>query len=283
VNQIVFLLGCAVRNIYRRPLAACGSFLSALLLLLLFDLVWISALSSRNYYDRLIADIDMEIFVADNLPDSTLERIRFSIGKMDGVDKVALITKDAARILLSDLMGVDLLEGLEDNPLPRSMTIAFRRGFASLAALEKIRSRLLEYEGITEIFYAKQWLERAEYARAMISRITLFLGLVIFSALALNLFGSIRLSALDHKEELAQLRLLGAGRVFLTLPYILEGFIYSALASLAGWVLIHYGAEYFAYRNLAVIFPSNLDIFYFCLSASMVGMLGGAVGIRRAL
>ncbi len=283
MSRFFFLLRRPLRDIGRRPLAAIGSFLSLLLLFLLFDIVWISSLSSQKYYNRLISGIDIEIFVNDNLPDSVLETMRQSISAFEGVEKVNLISKDDAYLMLNDLMGADLLNGLDSNPLPRSLILTFRDNFLSAAILENYRSRLLEYDGVSNIFYARDWLERAEYAKSMISKFVLFLGIVIFLAVLLNSIHAVRLSAAANQHEIVQLRLLGAGGGFLSFPFVFEGLLYSLIASLAGWGLLFYGADYFAFKNIEIVFPASLEIFYFCLLASLMGLFGGYLGSRRFL
>jgi len=57
--KIFYLIGKSATNIVARPLSAITSFLSLLLLLLMFDMVWISSLSAERYYERIAADIDV--------------------------------------------------------------------------------------------------------------------------------------------------------------------------------------------------------------------------------
>ncbi len=283
MSSLLFLLRKPFRDIGRRPLAALGMLLSLMLLFLLFDIVWISSLSSMRYYDRLISGVDVEIFVKDNLPDSSLEAMRQSVVRFEGVEKVDLISKDDAHVLLNDLMGADLLEGIDSNPLPRSLIVTFRGNFPSVANLENFRKRVLEYSGISDIFYAREWLEQAAYAKSMISRFMLFIGLVIFLAVLLNSIHAVRLSAAAYQQEITQLRLLGASRGFLSFPFIFEGSLYALLAAIAGWALLFYGSGYFAFRNVEIVFPAGLEIFYFCLLTSLIGLFGGYVGSRRSL
>jgi len=282
MNRLVFLLWRTFRNIIHRPLAAAGSFLSLLLLLMLFDIVWVSSLSSKEYYSRLLSEIDIEVFIKDSLPDTTLVSMRDAIGRFEGVDKVQLISKEDAHFMLNDLMGSDLLTGLDNNPLPRSLIITFKPDFLNAATLENYRRRLLEYDGVSDIFYAKDWLERAEYARVRISRFMLFLGIVISLAVLLNSVRASRISAGRYQYEISQLRLMGAGRGFISFPFIFEGALYSLLAAIAGWALLTYGAGYFAFKNIAIIFPTSAEIFYFCLLSTLIGLFGGYIGSRQS-
>jgi len=189
--KIFYLIGKSATNIVARPLSAITSFLSLLLLLLMFDMVWISSLSAERYYERIAADIDMEIFLDDTLADSTVSGVLGTIVEMDGVADARYISKEKARDKLYSLMGADLLDGLEDNPLPRSVIITFENDYRSSANLATLKENLNRIDGVSEIYYPEEWLEKIEMTRGLIFKIVVFLGIVISLAVVLNLLHSI--------------------------------------------------------------------------------------------
>lgn len=270
-------------NIMSRPMAALGSILSLYLLFLLFNLVWITSLSINNYYVKIISDIDIEIFLEDRIPDSTITLIREVIGSLDGIESIEYISRDEASRKLEDMMGVDLLEGFESNPLPRSMIISFEPNYLNSDNLNMLNRDLQRMAGVTDIYYPSRWLVKAEYTKLIISEILVLLGIVIAVAVILNTIQFIVLSARTRAEELVQLQLLGAAPGFLAVPYIFEGIFYTMAASSAGWVVILYGVKLFSFRNIELILPPTVEQFYFCLAGSLIGLIGGYLGIKREL
>jgi cell division transport system permease protein len=249
----------------------------------MFDLVWVSSLSVNRYLDHLSSDIDVEIFLMDNLPDSTATLLYNTVASLDGVAAAEYTSKGDARERLLALMGTDLLEGLEDNPLPRSITITFDNGYMNSRFLGQFIRNMERLEGLSEIYYPKRWMEKIEYTRDFTLKIVIFLGVVITLAVILNLLYSIRLSARTRGEELLQLQLLGASKIFLAVPYIFEGILYALIAAVGGWLIIMYGAGHLSFQNIDIALPSGSDIIYFCLAASLIGLIGGYTGIRRSL
>jgi len=283
MNHSLYLLRKSTSNIVSRPLSAITALLSLMLLLFLFDLTWISSLSVNRYFEAQEADIDMEIFLDDVLPDSTAAIVLNTIAGMDGVDTAEYISKENAREKLYSMMGTDLLADMEGNPLPRSVVISFDRGYLSGEYLNQFEGNLKALAGVLEIYYPRQWLEKIEYIKALSVKIVIFLGLVICLAVVLNLVSSIRLSAKRREEELIQMRFMGATRIFLATPYIVEGAFYALAAAVAGWVIISYSIGRWNFRDFVVVLPTQAQILYFCLMAMIVGMAGGYAGIRRSL
>lgn len=283
MSRLLYVLRKSITNILERPLSAVTSLLSLSLLFLMFDIVWISSLSANKYYEGLVSNVCMEIFLEDSLPDSTVSVIRETIGGLDGVENIKYISKEDARGELHSLMGTDLLEGLDDNPLPRSIVMEFNEEYLNSDFLNSFEKNLHRIQGISEIYYPKHWLEKTEYTISLILKLVIFLGVVISLAVILNLLHSVRLSVRTRAEELTQVRLLGGGKTFLSVPYIFEGAFYALVASIAGWLAISYSAGRLTFRTFEVLFPAQTEVIYFCLIASLVGMLGGYIGIRRSL
>ncbi len=270
-------------HLYKRPLPAIASVLSMLLLFLMFDLVWVSSLSVDKYYDRVLAEVDMEIFLEDKLPDSMLALITDALKNFEGIESFEFISKEDARARLHTLMGMDLLEGLDENPLPKSILITFDKEFIAGQYFDDTEESLRKFQGVSESFYPRFWLEKAESNRLLVSRSVFIIGAVIFLVAVLNLLYSVRLSVKTYDEELLQHRLLGAGKTFLSVPFIFEGIFYSLTAFTIAWLIIFYAANNFTFRNFEVLLPSQLNLIRSCLVALVVGTVGGYIGVRRSL
>ena len=195
MSKFGYILRKFFGNILGRPMAALGSILSLFLLFLLFNLVWITSLTVNNYYNKVISDIDIEVFLDDAIPDSTITIIKDAIGSLDGIDSINFISRDEARNKLNDMMGVDLLEGFESNPLPRSMIISFEPNYLNSDNLNMLNRDLQRMAGVTDIYYPSHWLVKAEYTKLIVSEILILLGIVIAVAVILNTIQFIVLSA----------------------------------------------------------------------------------------
>ena len=67
------------RNIYRFPFTVLGSLLSLGLLFLLFDLYWIGAKTFEQTYDRLLSDLEMEVFIAEGVAEEQIPMVQAAV------------------------------------------------------------------------------------------------------------------------------------------------------------------------------------------------------------
>ena len=272
------------RNVYRNPGTTLSGFLSMALLLLLFDLFWIAAGTSNQFYSDLISDLQMEVFVAEAAADSSLDFTGERISSVTGVSSIEYVSKETAREQLMALVGVDLLVGYDTiNPLPRSYLISFDNDFLTIDNLSEAETKILAIDGISHVYYSKNWLEKAEKTKGVIRNVGMILGAVILLAVLISSANNMRLMSRARAVGFYQMRLQGAGGLFLAFPFLIEGFVIGGLSAMAGWLVIFYGKSKIDFTQLEIIFPSFDEILVFCALASLLGLISGYLGIKKLL
>jgi len=284
MSRFVYILRELARNLYRNPGTALGSVLSLMLLFLLFDLFWIATLTSDRFYRDLLSELHMEVYVPEELPDSEIGPLTRSIISLDGVRAAGFVSKETAREELSRLIGTDLLIGYDSiNPLPRSFILTIEPEYLNTADMATLEKELAALASGSEIQYSRRWLKKAETTRSVILSIGLALGAIVLLTTLISSANSIRLMAKARAVGFRQMLLLGAGRLFVACPFLLEGFLLAGLSTAAGWVLIFHGKGRIAFTQFEIIVPTHEEIIIFCLIAALLGSLSGYLGIRRLL
>ncbi|MEW5795821.1 MAG: permease-like cell division protein FtsX [Candidatus Zixiibacteriota bacterium] len=272
------------RNLRHNAGTAAASLLSLTLLFLLFDFFWIAAGTADRFYRDLLSELRVEVFVDEAVSDSTLTGIADWVMQIDGVINCELISRDLARQRLADMVGTDLLVGYEQtNPLPRSYMLTVQDDFRNGAAMAKLEQGLRTIAGLSEIHYSREWLDKAERAKEVIFQIGLVLGVLIFAGALVSSANNIRLMTRAQAVGFRQMLLLGAGRVFLSLPFLIESFLISGVAALLGWALIFYGRTRIGLAQIDIVFPSTNEIALFCAGAALLGAVSGLLGLRKML
>lgn len=282
--RISHILREFLRNLRRHPGTTLASLLSLTLLFLLFDLFWVAAGSADLFYRNLLSDLSVETFVSEARPDSTITELSNRIVQLDGVYDIEYVSRDQARQRLATMVGTDLLVGYEDtNPLPRSFLITIEAPFIRLDSLSHLESELLAVDGISEVYYSRDWLFKAEQIKGVTLQIGLILGALIFGAALISSANSIRLATRARAVGFKRMLLLGAGRFFIAFPFIIESFIIGGLAAGLGWAVIFYARTRVTFASLEVVYPTQEQILIYCAALSLLGALSGYLGIRRQL
>ncbi len=284
MSKFVFILNELFRNLYRNPGTAIASILSLALLFLLFDLFWIAAGTSDKFYGNLLSNLQMHVYVEEAASDKDAKALEARIKDVMGVADAQYISRETARKELAAIVGVDLLVGYDDaNPLPRSYVITFESTHLQSAAIDSVESDLKHISGVGKIDYSQQWLEKAESTRNIIKNAGMILGLLILFTTLVSSANNIRLMTRTRAVGFWQMRLLGAGRAFIALPFLLEGFLIGSLSAVLSWMVILYSQNKVGFTQFELVLPTLSQVFLFCLAAGVLGVLSGLMGIRKMM
>lgn len=272
------------RNVRRNIMTTLSAIMVMILLLFLFDIFWIASVTSNKLYRDFLSELQMEVFISEEASDSATVTLQESILNIKGVNNAEIVSRELARQQLAMLVGVDLLIGYDTvNPLPRSIIISFDDEYLEADKLQEIEERIYNFNSVSNVFYSKSWLAKVEKTKSIISRVGLFLGGLILLTVLISSASSMSLTTRARASGFEQMRLLGAGKIFLALPFLIEGILIGFFSAFLGWIVILYGKNKIDITQIEIVYPSYQEILIFCLLAGFLGLASGYIGIRKML
>lgn len=270
------------RHMGREKRLSLGSFLVLAIVLVLVDLFWIASGTINNEYRKMLTNVRMEVFLSDTIPDSVLTVVKDALTSFEGVSSVDYISKDEAARQLENQFGSGILDGLDENPLPRSFVLHFDH-LLHLGDLDAMESRLNRLEGISGVEFGRPWIQKIEHSGRLLRRIGIIVGAIILFVVLLTMANTNRLTARSKSRDFFQLKLLGAGPSYVLYPFLAEGFLSALIAAALGWVLVYYFSRQVSFTSFALVIPDLQNIAIYAVVAGLTGMAGAYLGIRRLL
>lgn len=233
----------------------------------------------------LVAYLDGEI---GSTEENALKQ-RFS-GDADIIE-VRYISKDQALKELQQTLGSNalILEGLNENPLPSSFELKLK---SSLLEPEMVKRKAVEIEqlpGVDEVQYGEKWLSSL-YAISSAMKIgAVVIGCAIFIAITFITYSTIKIFFYRRKEEIETLKLLGATRIFIRLPFLLEGLIIGLVGGILS-SLVLYGIYSFTSLKVVEFLPSvrlfmaDLPVQVYLivpLAGALVSVIGSFIAVGK--
>ena len=261
-NRGSFILAATVQ-------AICLVLLSVFIILT-WNLVRLSQAASRQ--------VELYAFVGDQAdPTLLVERI----ASLDGVAQARYVPKDEALTELRADLGPDssLVDALEQNPLPPSVRITVRSGFASLSELASLEQKVQLIPGVTEAWSGKEMVERLERITRTVMYLDIGILVIVFLAVLFIAFQTVESSIASRHHEIQIMELVGATGAAVRLPFVFEGTAQGVLGGAAAFVL----AVAF-HRLTAVVIPATAMPTGIVLLADLgLGTLSGVTGSLIAL
>jgi cell division transport system permease protein len=270
------------RHMRREKRLSLGSFLVLAIVLVLVDLFWIGSGTINHEYRQLLSNVRMEVFLSDTVPDSVLTIVKNALESFEGVSSIDFISKDEAARMLENQFGSGILDGLDENPLPRSFVLHFNH-LLHLGELDAMEMRLKRLEGVDAVEFGRPWIEKIEHSGRLLQRIGIIVGAIILFVVLLTMANTNRLTARSKSGDFFQLKLLGAGPAYVLYPFLAEGFLSAFVAAGLGWVLVYYLGRQVSFSSFTLFFPTVQDVAVYSVAAGLTGMMGAYLGIRRLL
>ncbi len=235
------------------------------------------------------------VFLEDGISAEQLALVKKRIQSERAVKGIGYTSKEEAlQSFKRDLRGKEsLLEGLGENPIPASFQLRIHEAYQTPEALRQLTASLARLEGVDDVLYGQEWVDRLTAAIRMLRLLGLSVGLALGMASLLIVSNTIRLAVYARVEEIEIMRLVGATKLHVRAPFLLEGLIQGALG--AGLAL---GLLFGAYRAtlwqlqltpgqmFGVGVGSFLDPHWagaMLLAGASVGAFGSLISVHRFL
>jgi len=174
---------------------------------------------------------EMSVFLNDDITPEARAAVERLLAPSHLVVGLAYVSKADAlarfKQTFTDL--ANAMNGLGDNPLPASFDVRLRPGVGGIDALG---AALRKAEGVADVRYDQQWLDRLLSAVAVIRGVGLLLGSILTVAAALTVANVVRLALYARRDELDIMQLVGAPPAYVRGPFIMEGVLQGGLGAL---------------------------------------------------
>jgi cell division protein FtsX len=78
---------------------------------------------------------------------------------------VVLITKDSAWKRFSEIHGQEMLESVDQNPLPSTLELYLSERHRSSIAAQDLQQKIQQIEGVESVRYSREWIDLIERFR----------------------------------------------------------------------------------------------------------------------
>jgi cell division transport system permease protein len=246
--------------------------------------------NTKSILQYLRSKYKIEVFFKQDINYQSAKTISESILKIKGIRSSTVINKDDAVRIFKDQFGEDILSILGYNPLPISAVVNLKRKSDQILDASPIVNEIKSLDGIEEVRYQGHLIKKIEKTYAKIMQYFPFLGIVFILVAVLVIYNTVKLSIFARKDLINSLKLIGATKLFIKMPFIFEGIIDGVLASVIASPLIigtingiNYMINNFSSWNIQLSIAPVLFLWLTLLSGiiSVIGSYRAISGIMR--
>jgi cell division transport system permease protein len=287
----IYFFKTALSNIYNNRLVHMISIGTITISMLLLGFFLLLSVNIKNWLSDWGESLSMSVYIESGLDEAGKAKIESAIGNLKGAEIKEFITKEQALENLKGHLGdqAGLLEGLKSNPLPGSYEVIFHETKDYRADPEKIKTDLEKLNGVDEVQYSKQWLERFQGVMDILRVIGLITGGFLCTAVLFITTNTIKLTIYSRRDEIEIYKLVGATDWFVRIPYLIEGTIQGLLGGIFSYGILLTIYSVFSIKTIQVFGLPLIDFQFLSLEYSIaviglsmfLGLTGGLIAIGR--
>ncbi|MCR5756558.1 MAG: permease-like cell division protein FtsX [Selenomonas sp.] len=251
----------------------------------------ILVLNMNRMASMLESQVQISVYLQDEVTKSERIGLQSDIEKMQGIDKVKFVDKDEAKERLAERLGDQkyLLDALGDkNPLPDAFEVTVK----TPEMVETAAKAIERMDGVESAKYGQDVVEHLFDITRLMRVFGLVLMLLLAGATIFIISNTIRLTVFARRKEIAIMKYVGATDWFIRWPFLMEGIVLGCIGGIISALALRsfYAAMAAKIYNTLAFFPllpqypfMNYVTVAIIFSGMLIGAIGSAFSLKRFL
>lgn len=254
-----------------KGISIAAIFILVITIMLITGLIFFQGIA--GYLTSEIQDkIDITAYFKSGTQESDILSAKTEIMKMSpNIKNIEYVSQDQALASFNQKHGSNqvlskALQEVGDNPFLPSLNITTNGDPSQYAEISKILQNSDFSNSIDSVDYSqkKDTIEKIYSITSNINLFGIILGVILIILAILVVFNTIKLGIENSKEEIATMRIVGAGDWFVRGPFVIQGIIYGVIAFVICILISGFSAMFLA-PKMSVVLP-GFDIFSYFLT-----------------
>jgi cell division transport system permease protein len=227
---------------------------------------------------------DVVVYVKDRVAadPAALKELVAAVRSFPQVKSATLIDKETSWKRFAAQYGKEILEAVDGNPLPVSLELSIGNGHFIDTTVHGLVAGLSALPGVESVRYAGEWIAFLSRFQQWFYRATIILAIIIAATLFIVISSTISLTIYARHGLVQNMRLVGATRFFIAMPFIVEG----VLQGLIGGILAAL-AFFILRQSLPPALPVSFGPWFSPLlplvPGALFGWMGSIAAVRKSL
>lgn len=283
--QIRYVLKEGFSGFKRAKLSMFAAVFTICISLLLLSFFSILLINANQVVEGLREKVEMEAFLVEPMTRVELETLKAEVSAIRGVREVVYVSKEEAAEIFRREFGEDIYKVLDFNPLPASLKIYLKDGYKTAKAAESIYQAIKTVPGIDDVIYRKTLLEMLDQRAMTLLWFSLGVGVFITISSVFLVANTIRLAIYAKRKIVQTMKLIGATRGFIRMPFFIEGLVQGFVGGIVAAGIVFLVFNYLE-RWVSVQLSDFVRVqsFYYPVIVGIgciLGLLGSMISIRR--
>jgi cell division transport system permease protein len=288
-DRFEFLIGEAIVALRRNGWMAFAAVSTVAVSLFLLGGLAFAYMKASDFAEKLPGKFEMRVHLRMNATADDIKETAAQIRALDGVQEASWIPRDKQWEVYKE-QNPSITAGIEENPLPDAFKVVLNDLSKGDAVAENISRLRAVAEGPKGVVYLRQEQQFVQDLMTVFRNVGGALAVLLTVTAWILIYNAIRLTVQARRLEIRIMQLVGASRLTVQIPFMIEGIIHGILGGVAAAVLLQ--GAYTAFGQLLANITASASLEPFPLGTVTVALCGlgiayglvcSAIAVRRPL
>ncbi len=197
-------------------------------------------LNMNSALQRWAKSFGMVVYLNEDVSKEREETLKKHLLQDTDIETVNYISKEQSFKEIKKTLGENamILDIFKETPLPSSFDLKLKKDYLDIARVKEKAAQIQRLDGVQEVQYGEKWLSSLNTIAKTMRGGSIVFGTAIFIAVTFITYSTIKILLHRRKEEIETLKLLGASKSFIRLPFLIEGIFIGTLGGLLSSLVI---------------------------------------------
>ena len=286
----------AFQGIARNKGMSLLSVISIMAVLVLFGVVVLLVLNMTGIVNETEKKVDkVVVYLTDDASEEAIQDIISKAESTGYVKVVSFTSKEQAWDDFSENMELSndayFLEGMEENPLPASLTLQL----SNIKQAKAVANTLQNMPGVYQVDYLNELIGKIVQVNDWVRILGVVIVAILLIIAIVLIHNTIKSTIANRSQEIQIMKYIGASNGYIRRPLLIEGLVFGVVAGALALVLVYLG-----YKGMFGMFDERLNvlmglklirpedmlqdmaIMFLCIGVG-VGLIGSSLSLKRFL
>lgn len=225
-------------NLIRNPTLTVATVLTVAVSLALLGASLLIQRGVEGFNTRFKDDVEFIVWMSADSPPESIDSVRNFLDTSLTINRATYVNQEATFVEFQEYYAEqpEVLDLVEPEQLPTSFRVVPE--IADLALIRALGAEIEALPGVSGVDYAEEYIKQLNDITSSASRIMITAAVLSAVASALLMYNTIRTGLFARRREIEVMRLVGATKWFIRIPFMMEGLLQGLIGAVFSAVAI---------------------------------------------
>ncbi|MGL5021532.1 MAG: permease-like cell division protein FtsX [Mycoplasmatales bacterium] len=249
----------AFKSMQRNFSMTFASILLVSLTLLVIGFIGLITLNTNHITNNVLKSLTINVYVAKTASPEESAAVGVEIEKIPGINSTTFSSKDEElNLLASGMSNSDLTTFFQGtaNPLEDVYLVTLDNPETDM---QTIADQVLTIPNVTDVKYGSgAGTDNFISTMLLIQKISILIAFLLIIVSMFIIINTIKLTITSRRDEIEIMRLVGATKMYIRLPFMFEGLLIGLIGGIIGTIILMIGYDQMLSSQFIISFKSSL-------------------------